>query len=66
MMPQSAHVPELWRAKAVAMNADKMLFQGLERVGNQSHPEAPTMRQEWAVQVMAEPPEDLELTPHRP
>jgi hypothetical protein len=28
--------PELWRAKITAMNADRMLFQGYERVGNQA------------------------------
>lgn len=58
--------PELWRARAVAMNADTMLFQGFERVGNQSDPEAATIKQEWAVQVMAEPPEELAETSHRP
>lgn len=48
--------PELWRAKAVAMNANRMLFQGFERVGDQSDPFAAVIKQEWAVQVMAAPP----------
>lgn len=46
--------PELWRAKVVAMNGDRMLLQGYERVGNEAAPSAPMIKQEWAVQVMAE------------
>ncbi len=58
--------PELWRAKVVAMNADRMLFQGFERVGDQADPAAPTIKQEWAVQVMAAQPAELARTSHRP
>lgn len=57
--------PELYRAKVVGMIGDKMLFQGYERIGDQSNPDAPTIRQEWAVQIMAEQPAELARTPHR-
>ena len=46
-------IPELWRARVVAMNADKMLFEGFERIGDKVVPDASMMRQEWAVQVVA-------------
>lgn len=48
--------PELWRAKIIAMNADRMLFQGYERVGNQSDLSARMIKHEWAEQLMAEQP----------
>jgi hypothetical protein len=57
--------PELWRAKVVAMQADRMLFQGYERRGNQTDPIAPLVKQEWAVQVKEDPAEMAE-TAHRP
>ncbi len=63
---KAAMFPELWRAKVVAMHADRMLFQGYERQGNQADPGAPLIKQEWAVQVMEAPPQELEDTPHRP
>lgn len=43
-----------------------MLLQGFERVGNQSDREAPTISQEWAVQIMADQPEQLAKSSHRP
>lgn len=49
----TAVIPELWRARVVAMNADKMLFEGFERIGDKLVPDAAMIRQEWAVQVMA-------------
>jgi len=58
--------PELWRAKITAMNADRMLFQGYERVGNQADPNAAMIKQEWAVQVMVAPPAELAESSHRP
>ena len=58
--------PELFRARVVSMNADKMLFQGFERIGNQADPTAPTIKQEWAIQVMVAPPPELADMPHRP
>ena len=57
---------ELWRARVVSMNADKMLFQGFERVGDQSDPFAALIKQQWAVQVMVEPPAELASSSHRP
>lgn len=58
--------PELFKARVVGMNGDRMLFQGYERIGNQDDPDAPTLKQEWAVQVMADPPEELARSSHRP
>ncbi len=63
---QTPIIPELWRAKAVGMNADKMLFQGFERIGDQANPDATLIKQEWAVQIMAAPPTELAQTAHRP
>lgn len=51
---QKPILPELWRAKAVMIRGDKMLFQGFERVGNQNDSDAVVVKQEWAVQVMAD------------
>lgn len=51
--------PELWRAPAVGMNASRVLFQGAARQGNQADPDARLIKQEWAVQVMVEPPPGL-------
>ncbi len=47
-----AVMPELWRARIVAMGADKMLFEGFERIGDKVVPDAAMIRQEWAVQVL--------------
>lgn len=58
--------PELFRAKVVAMNGDRMLFQGFERIGNQADPLSATIKQEWAVQVMVPPPAELAESAHRP
>jgi hypothetical protein len=38
------------------MHNDRMLLQGFERIGDQNDPSAPTIKQEWAVQVIAEQP----------
>ena len=38
---KTAMFPELWRAKGVAMNANRMLFQNYERQGNQADQDAP-------------------------
>ena len=45
-------IPELWRVRVVAMGADKMLFEGFERIGDKLVPDAAMIRQEWAVQVL--------------
>lgn len=63
---QKGLLPLVWRAKVVMVRGDKMLYQGFERVGNEDDPNAPTMKQEWAVQVMVEPPAELARTSHRP
>ncbi len=48
-------IPVLWRARVVAINADKMLFEGFERIGDKLVPDARMIRQEWAVQLLAPP-----------
>ncbi|NML62280.1 hypothetical protein HHL21_14580 [Massilia sp. RP-1-19] len=53
---QKPLLPLMWRAKVVMIRGDKMLFQGYERLGNQDDPAARVEKQEWAVQVMVEPP----------
>ncbi len=63
---QKPIIPLMWRAKVVMIRGDKMLFQGFERVGDQDDPDAPTEKQEWAVQVMVDPPSELARTSHRP
>ncbi len=63
---KTAMFPELWRARVVGMNGNRMLFQGFERRGNQADPDAPLIKQEWAVQVMEAPPAELADMPHRP
>jgi len=63
---KTAMFPELWRAKVVAMHADRMLFQGFERQGNQADQDAPMIKQEWAVQVMEAPPAEVAESSHRP
>lgn len=59
-------IPELFRARIVGMRGDKMLLQGFERIGDRLVPDAAMIRQEWAVQVMVEPPAELAETSHRP
>lgn len=56
----------MWRAKIVMIRCDKMLFQGFERIGDENDRNAPVQKQEWAVQVMVEPPAELARTSHRP
>lgn len=63
---KTALFPELRRAKVVAMNANRMLFQGYERVGNQADQDGPLIKQEWAVQVMEAPPAEVAESSHRP
>lgn len=58
--------PELFRARAFGMGQDRMLFQGYERVGDQTNPDAPMVKQEWAVQVMVAAPAELATSSHRP
>lgn len=63
---QKPLLPLMWRAKVVMIRGDKMLFQGFERVGDQDDPASSVVRQEWAVQVMAERPSELARASHRP
>lgn len=59
-------IPELFRAKIVGMIGDRMLFQGYERIGDQNDTNAQVIKQEWAVQAMAEQPAALARFSHRP
>lgn len=63
---QKPLLPLMWRAKVVMIRGDRMLFQGFERIGDENDPNAPVQKQEWAVQVMVEPPVELARTSHRP
>jgi hypothetical protein len=54
-------IPVLWRARVVAINADKMLFEGFERIGDKVVPDARMIRQEWAVQLLAPLPPASEM-----
>jgi hypothetical protein len=49
-------IPMLFRARLVTMHNDRMLLQGYERTGDQEDPASPVIKQEWAVQVMADQP----------
>jgi hypothetical protein len=57
--------PELWRAKIGAMQADRMLLQEYERMGNQANPRARVLKQEWAVQGKENSPAVMAETAHR-
>lgn len=48
------------------MVGNRQLFSGLERQGDQADPNAPLFVQEWAVEVLAEPPLEMAETSHRP
>jgi hypothetical protein len=58
--------PPMWRARVVSMHGDKMLVQGFERTGNPDDPNSAVQKQEWAIQVMVDQPEELARMPHRP
>lgn len=53
-------IPEIYRAKCVTMHGDKMLFKGLERVGEREIP------QEWSIQIMQDQPAEMATRSHRP
>lgn len=53
---QAPLIPMLFRARLVTMQNDRMLLQGYERTGGQDDPASPVIKQEWAVQVMADQP----------
>lgn len=53
-------IPEIYRAKCVTMHGDKMLFKGLERVGEREIP------QEWSIQIMQDQPAEMAQRSHRP
>ncbi|HEY0063163.1 MAG TPA: hypothetical protein VGC21_13660 [Telluria sp.] len=49
--------PLLFNPVIVAVNGDRMLFEGLERQGDGGDPKGAVYMQEWAVQVMEKLPE---------
>lgn len=51
-------LPVLFDAAIVSMHGARMLFCGFERQGDQADRKVPTAMQEWAVEVMAEPPNE--------
>ena len=59
-------IPLLYEPALQAMHGARMLVSGLERQGNQADPTAPLFAQEWAIEVMAAPPAELEKSSHRP
>lgn len=50
---QSPLLPVLFDAVMVSMTGNRMMFRGFERQGDQADAGAPTVMQEWAVEVMA-------------
>jgi hypothetical protein len=50
-------IPILFNPAIVTMNGNRMLFSGLERQGAQDDPAGPAFMQEWAVEVLVEPPQ---------
>lgn len=59
-------IPILFDPTIIAMGANRMLFAGLERQGDQADPNAQVCLQEWAVEIMTAPPTELAETSHRP
>ena len=59
-------IPLLFNPTITAMHGKRQLFEGLERQGNQDDPAAPLFMQEWAVEILAEPPVELATSSHRP
>ena len=49
-------IPILYEPVFKSINGNRMLFAGLERQGDQADPGAPLCMQEWAIEVMVEPP----------
>jgi hypothetical protein len=49
-----------------AMHGNRMLFAGWERQDAQADPKGPVFMQEWAVELLAEPPAELAHSSHRP
>ncbi|MCG2585529.1 hypothetical protein [Massilia sp. TS11] len=47
----SAMGPCLYDARLVTISGDRMLFEGVERVGDEANREAESHMQEWAVHV---------------
>lgn len=63
---RAAAIPILYEPVIQAMHGARMLISGLERQGDQAGPAAPLHMQEWAIEVMVEPPAELADIPHRP
>jgi hypothetical protein len=49
-------IPVLFDPVILAMGANRMLFAGTERQGDQADPNGQVVMQEWAVEIMVEPP----------
>lgn len=58
--------PILFDPTIMAMGANRMLFSGLERQGDQDDPNGAVCMQEWAVEILAAPPAELAETSDRP
>ena len=58
-------IPVLFEPKIEAMHGNRQLFSGLERQGNQADPNVVAVLQEWAIEVMAEPPAEDSNSPNR-
>lgn len=56
-------IPILYDAAMISMHGARMLFRGLERQGDDAN--GVTYMQEWAVEVMVEPPAEAHGS-HRP
>lgn len=59
-------IPLLLNPVITAMVGNRQLFSGVERQGDQADPHAALFVQEWAVEILAEPPADLAESSHRP
>lgn len=59
-------IPLLYEPIIQAMHGARMLLSGMERQGDQADPAAPLFMQEWAIEVMVEPPVEMAQTAHRP
>jgi hypothetical protein len=59
-------IPLLYNPQLLAMHGNRQLFAGLERQGDQNDPSAPLFMQEWAIEVLVDPPAELAETSHRP
>lgn len=59
-------IPLLLNPIITAMVGNRQLFSGLERQGDQADAHAPLFVQEWAIEILTEPPAELAETSRRP